>query len=64
MRPETTKFLEKNIGSNVFDIRLAIIFVDRSPQAKKIKIKLLGIYQNKKLLHGKGNHKQNDKTTY
>ena len=40
MRPETTKLLEENIGSKLFDINLSNIFLDRSPQAREIKAKI------------------------
>ena len=57
---ETIKILEENTGSNFFDISY-IFFLDMSPEARetKAKNKLLGLYQNKKLLHNKGNNQQN-----
>ena len=39
MRPETTKLLQENIGSNVFEISLSNIFVDTSLQARETKYK-------------------------
>ena len=40
VRPETIKFLEENIGSNLLDISLRRIFLDVSPQARKTKAKV------------------------
>ena len=40
VRPETTKLLEGNIGSNFFDISLHNLFLDMFPQAKEIKVKI------------------------
>ena len=57
LRPETIKILEENIGSNFFDIGHSNFFLDMSLEAKETKAnKLLGLHQNKKLLHCKGNN--------
>ena len=57
--------LEESIGSNVSDIGQSNIFLDVSPEAKEeSKNKLLGLHQNKKLLHSEGNNQQNEKKTY
>ena len=58
VRPETIKFLEENIGNTLFDTYLSNIFLDMSLQARetKAKIKKMGLYQTKNLLHSKGNH--------
>ena len=62
----TIKFLEKNIGKTFFDINHANVFLGRSPKAVEIKAKnkQMGCNQTCKLLHSRGNHKQNEKTTY
>ena len=42
-------------------------FLDITPKVqakKKLKIKQMGLYQTKKLLHNKRNDKQNEKVTY
>ena len=66
MRPESIKLLQENIGSMLFNINLSSIFVNTtSHQARetKEKIKKMGLHQTKKLLHSKGNHQHNEKTT-
>ena len=40
VRPETIKTLEKNPGSNFFDISYSNIFLDVSPEAREIKAKI------------------------
>ena len=60
VRPDTIKFLEENIGRTLFDINHSKIFFDPLPRVMKIKTK---INTWDLLLHGKGNHKQNEKTT-
>ena len=40
VRHETTKPLEENIGSTLFDIILTNIFLDISPQARETKAKI------------------------
>ena len=37
VRPETTKILEENTGSNFFDISHSNIFLDMSPEARETK---------------------------
>ena len=70
MSPGTIKTLEKNLGSNLLDISSINFFLDMPPEArgriakqnktkqnkKKTKKKLLGLHQNKKLLHSDGNN--------
>ena len=54
MRPETTNILEENIGSNLLDISLSNVFTLLSRyivKGNESKIKLLGLHQNKKVLH-------------
>ena len=60
MRPETIKILNKNTGSNFFNISHSNNFLDVSPdKGNKSKNKLLGLHQNKKFLHSEGNNQQN-----
>jgi len=40
MRPETTKLLRENLGSNLLDIDLSNTFMDMSPQARETKAKI------------------------
>ena len=40
VRPETIKILEESTGSNFSDISLSNIFLDMSPEARKIKAKI------------------------
>ena len=56
VRKESIRILEENIGSNLFDISHSNSFQDMSPKAKETKAKInLGLQQNQKLLHSKGN---------
>ena len=57
------KIRPKNIGNNLFDISHRNIFLDIISFGKgnKSKIKLLGLHQNIKLLHSKGDCRQNQK---
>ena len=67
VRPNTTKPLKENTGSNLLDISLSNTFMEMFPEASqgnKSKNKLLGLHQNKKPLHRKGNHQQNKRATY
>ena len=70
MSTEAIKCLRENIGNNLLDIVLSNIFMDMSPQARetkvevpvKVPVKVLGLHQNKKFLHCKGNYQQNKRT--
>ena len=63
VKHNTIKFLEENLGKTFLDINHSNIFLDQAPKAKEIKAKKKkGSYQTLKLLHSKGNHKQNEKT--
>ena len=69
MREELTYnsfFLAENIGRTPSDINRSKIFLDPPPRVMKIKTKInkWDLIKLKKLLHSKGNHKQNEKTTY
>ena len=74
VRQHTIKLLEENIGRTLHDINHSKILFDPPPKAIEIKskvnkwnlIKLTSFFffQTYKLLHSKGNHKQNKKTTY
>ena len=65
VRPETIKLLEENIGRTLDDINQSKILYDPPPKIKEIKTKV-----NKwdlikqKLLHSKGNYKQDEKKTF
>ena len=58
--------LEENTGKTFSDIKHTTVFLGQSPKAIEIKAKNKQMGPNKtyKLLHSKGNHKQNEKTTY
>ena len=64
VRSDTIKLLKENIGKTLFDINHSKIFFDPPPRVSPSEIKT-----NKwdlikqKLLHSKGNHKQDKKTT-
>ena len=66
IRQDTIKLLEENIGKTLSDINLMNIFSGQSPKATEIKSKNkpMGPNQTDKLLHSKGNQKENKKTTY
>ena len=51
VRPETTKLLEKNRGSTLFDINHSKILFDLPPRITEIKTKI------NKFLHSKRNNK-------
>ena len=53
----TIKFLEKNRGKTFSDINHTNVFLDQSPKATEIKIKIKQ-WDLIKLLHSKGNHKK------
>ena len=62
IRHNTIKLLGKNISKTFSDINHTNVFWGQSPKA--IEINQWDLNQTDKLLHGKGNHKQNRKTTY
>ena len=66
IRQDTIKLLEENIGKTLSDINIMNIFSGQSPKAIEIqsKNKPMGPHQTEKLLHSKGNPKENKKTTY
>ena len=65
IRQDTIKLLEENIGKTLSDINIMNIFSGQSPKAiETSKNKSMGPHQTKKLLHSKGNPKENKKTTY
>jgi len=61
IRQDTIKLLEEYIGKTLSDINLTNIFLGQSPKATEIraKNKLMGLNQTEKLLHSKGNQKEN-----
>ena len=68
VRPDTIKLLEENIGRTLYDINHSKILFDPPPREMEIKIKInknkeMGPNETSKLLHSKGNHKQDEKTT-
>ena len=65
VKPETTKLLEENIGSKLFDISLSNIFLDMSSQARETKAKLNKWDDIKlKSLYTVKENQQNKKATY
>ena len=66
VRPDTIKLLEENIGRKLSDINHSNIFFNPSPRVMEIKTKInkWDLIKLQKLLHSKGNHKQNEKTTH
>ena len=63
----TTKFPEENTGNELLDTSLGDDFLNLTStksKGNKSKNNQVGINQNKKLLHSKGNHQQNEKATY
>ena len=66
VRPDTIKLLEENIGRTLFDINHSKILFDPPPREMEIKQqqkKNKWDLMKQKLLHSKGNHKQDEKTT-
>ena len=63
IRQDTIKLLEEDIGKTFSDIKLMNIFSGQSPKAIEIKAKI-NQWDLIKLLHSKGNQKENKKTTY
>ena len=65
VRPDTIKLLGENIGRTLYDINHSKILFDPPPREMEIKTKnkQMGPNETSKLLHSKGNHKQDEKTT-
>ena len=66
VRPKIIKILEKNIGSKISDIASSNILSDMLPQARETKEKInkWDYIKLKKVLHSKGKHQPNKKTTH
>ena len=66
VRLKTIKILEENIGSIILNIPCSNISSDMSPWAskRKEKVKKWEYIKLKKILHSKGNHQQNEKTSH
>ena len=64
VRPDTIKLLEENIGRTLYDVNHSKILFDPAPTEMEIKTKInkWDLMKLKKLLHSKGNHKQDEKT--
>ena len=64
MRQNTVNLLEENIGKTFSDINCSTVFLRLVSQSSRNKNKNKQIGPNKtyKILHSKGNHKQNEKT--
>ena len=58
IRPKTIKVEEENLNSKLFDIDLGDDFLDLTTKAK---MNSGTTSKDKKLLHGKGNHQQNER---
>ena len=65
VRPDTIKLLEENIGRTLYDINHSTILFDPPPREMEIKTKInkWDLMKLKSLLHSKGNHKKDEKTT-
>ena len=63
IRHYTIKLLEENTGKTFSDINHSNVFLGYSPKAIEIKAKVKQTGPNQ-TLHSKGNHKQNEETTY
>ena len=63
VRPDTIKLLEENIGRTLYDINHSKILFGPPPREMEIKRKINKWDLMKLLLHSKGNHKQDEKTT-
>ena len=64
VRPDIIKLLEENIGRTLYDINHSKILFDPPPREMEIKTKIYNWgLMKQKLLHSKGNHKQDQKTT-
>ena len=62
IRQDTIKLLEENIGKRVSVLNLMSVFSGKSPKATII-IKKINQWDLLKLLHSKGHHNENKKTT-
>ena len=63
-RPDTMELLEENIGRTLFDINHSKIFFDSPPRVMDIRTKMnKWDLVKQKLLHSKGNYKQDERTT-
>ena len=64
VRPDTIKLLEENVGTTLYDINHRKILFDSPPREVEIKTKINNWdLETSKLLHSKGSHKQDEKTT-
>ena len=65
VRRESIKLLEENIGRKLYDINHSKILFDPSTREMRIKTKInkWDLIKLKKLLHSKGNHKQDEMIT-
>ena len=63
VRQESIKILGETIGSNLFNISHSNFFQYLKGKGNKGINELLGLHQDKKHLHSKGNIQQNQKTT-
>ena len=61
VRQNSIKILEENTGNSLFELGHSNFLQDISMKAKETKAKneLLGLNQDKNLLHSKRNHQQN-----
>jgi len=64
-RHDTIKLLEENTGKTFSDINYTNVFLSQSPKAVEIKRKInkWDLMETYKILHSKGNHEPNEKTT-
>ena len=65
VRQKSIKILEENIGSNLFDRPQQLLsrYVSKG-KGNKSKNELLGLHQDQKLLHSKGNSQRNKEATH
>ena len=63
VKQESIKILEENTGSNLCDLGPSNFLLETSPKAREIKAKMnyWDFMKIKKLLHSKGNRRQNQK---
>ena len=65
IRQNTIKLPEENTGKTFSDINRTKVFLGQSPKVIEMKTKInKWDLINYKLLHSKGNHEQNEETTY